>query len=269
MGRYTTSAIVLRRQAYGDFDLIVTALTRDHGKRTFIAKSAKKSTKRFPGILEPFYDLQVAFRSGRRKGMALLEEATLNCAFSEIRSDFTKTALAGYWCECITRWVQEDHQRSDLYDLLLFVLRELALDRISAAVLHVLFQMRFVGQEGLQPVLTQCSRCQTHIDDVAQQYFCVDLAGGGVVCRQCLHHEQGRLQLSKGTLKQLLWMASGDLVKATRARFTPQTLNEATRFLEAFVPYYIGYQPKSLKVLKQIRSQYQTPTHGSSMGRLS
>lgn len=253
MGRHTTSAIVLSRRDYGDFDLIVTALTRDHGKQTFIAKAAKKSAKRFPGILEPFNALQVTFRQGRRKGMAFLEEATLENAFVQIRSDFTKTAYASYWSECVARWVQEGQLRPDLYRLLYFTLHELAEDTISSAVLNVLFQMRFIGQEGLQPVLTQCSHCQTKIEEVAQHYFCVDLARGGVVCQRCPAHDHGRLQLSKGTLKQLLWIASGDLDKAKRVRFTARDLSEATTFLEAFLPYHIGYHPKSLKILNQIR----------------
>ena len=253
MGRHVTSAIVLRRNVYGDFDLIVTMLARDHGKQTFIAKSAKKSARRFPGILEPFNELDIIYRPGRRQGMAILEEATLSHAFGPIRSDFSKTAYASYWCECISRWVQEGHSQPGLYQLLYFVLSELAVSTVSAAVLHVLFQMRFIGQEGLQPVLTQCSHCKTSIDDVAQNQFCVDLKRGGVVCHQCPSHGHAGPKLSKGTLKQLLWIADGDLGKAKRARFTLQALSEATFFLEAFVPFHIGCQPKSLKILKQIR----------------
>jgi DNA repair protein RecO (recombination protein O) len=260
MDRYTTSAIVLRRRDYGDFDLIVTAFTSEYGKRTFIAKAAKKSVKRFPGILEPFNALTLTFRPGRRKGMDFLEEASLNCAFAQIRSDFTKTAYASYWSECIASWVQEEQIQPQLYSLLFFVLQGLADAMIPAGVLNVLFQMRFIGQEGLEPVLAQCSHCCTNIDDVAQDYFCVDLSRGGVVCHQCPTHGQGQLQLSKGTLKQLLWIASGDLDKAKRVRFTSRALSEATLFLEAFVPYHIGYVPKSLKVLKQIRRQTQPIT---------
>ena len=61
----STVGIVLRRREYGDFDLIVTFLTQDHGKITLIAKSAKKSAKRFPGILEPFSQLQISFRKSQ------------------------------------------------------------------------------------------------------------------------------------------------------------------------------------------------------------
>ena len=253
MGRYATSAVVLRRREYSDFDLILTVLSFDYGKQTLIAKSAKKSTKRFPGILEPFNELQIAFRPGRRKGMAILEEATLLKPFGSIRSDFLKTAYASYWVECIATWLEEGRQRGDLYRLLLFVLNELSDTRFPAEVLSILFQMRFIGQEGLQPVLERCSCCRTKLDEMAQQYFCIDLNRGGVVCDQCPPDRHKHLRLSKGTLRQLEWIAGGDLAKALRARFSAPAIAEATAFLESFVPYHMGRRPKSLKILQQIR----------------
>ncbi|MDH3827134.1 MAG: recombination protein O N-terminal domain-containing protein, partial [Desulfobacterales bacterium] len=51
---FSTPAILLRRLDYGDFDLILTFLSLHRGKISLIAKSAKKSKKRFAGILELF-----------------------------------------------------------------------------------------------------------------------------------------------------------------------------------------------------------------------
>ncbi len=253
MSRLTTTAIVLRRRQYGDYDLIVTFLTRDHGARTLIAKSAKKSAKRFPGVLEPFNNLQIAFRESPRKGMGVLEEASMNRTLGHIRSDFTKTAYASYWVECIALWMEEGIIRPDIYGLLEFVLAELDSGSIAADLLNVLFQMRFIGQEGLQPVLERCTCCQMNIDHIIQPDFCVDLGQGGVVCNQCPSGEHRGMRLSKGTLKQLLWVADGAMAKARRARFSVQAMAEATAFLESFVPYHLGKVPKSLRILQQAR----------------
>jgi DNA repair protein RecO (recombination protein O) len=249
----TTSAIVLRRREYGDFDLIVTLLTRDHGKRTFIAKSAKKSTKRFQGVLEPFNDLQVTFRQSKRKGMAVLEEASLVQALGHVRSDFALTAYASYWVECVALWMEEGLVRPDMYDLLAFVLEELDQRRMGSDLLSILFQMRFIGQEGLRPILEHCTCCQLDIDHISQHDFCINLGQGGVVCNQCPTVDHGGMRLSKGTLKQLSWMLDGDLARARRVRFSPRAMAEATTFLEAFVPYHIGKMPKSLRILQQTR----------------
>ncbi|NNK84664.1 MAG: hypothetical protein HKO91_03815 [Desulfobacterales bacterium] len=81
-----------------------------------------------------------------------------------------------------------------------------------------------------------------------------DLTKGGLVCENCCQNISKRITLSKGTIKQLLWIDQGDLAKAKRIRFTPQALNEGLTFLEAFVPFHLGKEPKSLKFLRQIRT---------------
>ncbi|MDM8553033.1 DNA repair protein RecO, partial [Desulfobacterales bacterium HSG2] len=85
MNTFSTSAIMLRRIDFGDYDLIITFLTLDMGKVSVIAKSAKRSKKRFAGILELFSVLQVVCSRGR--GLPVLQEAVLRDPFIKIRSD--------------------------------------------------------------------------------------------------------------------------------------------------------------------------------------
>ena len=94
---FSSPAILLRRLDYGDFDVIITFFTLKRGKLSLIAKSAKKSTKRFAGILELFSVLEVTAGTDRGKGLSVLLEAVLKHPFSAIRADFRKTAYASYW----------------------------------------------------------------------------------------------------------------------------------------------------------------------------
>ena len=75
MPDFSSPAILLRRMDYGDFDVIITFFTLNRGKLSLIAKSAKKSVKRFAGILELFSVLEVVAGSGRNKGLSVLQEA--------------------------------------------------------------------------------------------------------------------------------------------------------------------------------------------------
>jgi DNA repair protein RecO (recombination protein O) len=81
----------------------------------------------------------------------------------------------------------------------------------------------------------------------------VDLARGGLVCESCASNSKGQIYLSKGTIKQFLWIAGGDLEKAQRIRFAPYAVKEGLNFLEAFVPYHLGKNPRSLNFLNKIR----------------
>lgn len=131
---FSTPAILLRRMDYGDFDVIITFFTLHSGKLSLIAKSAKKSTKRFAGILELFSVLEVVAGTGRGKGMAVLQEAVLKQPFSAIRADFKKTAYASYWAELIYNWIEENFKQVSLYYLLEHVLTELDYGRTPEAV---------------------------------------------------------------------------------------------------------------------------------------
>jgi DNA repair protein RecO (recombination protein O) len=83
----------------------------------------------------------------------------------------------------------------------------------------------------------------------------IEIAQGGIACPGCLPATAEPHRLSKGTIKQLLWVAGGDLTRATRIKFSPRALRESQEFLESFVPYHLGRQPRSLRVLRQLRGE--------------
>jgi DNA repair protein RecO (recombination protein O) len=223
------------------------------GKISLIAKSAKKSTKRFAGILELFSLMEVVASTGRGRGLPVLQEATLISPFSAIRNDIHKTAYASYWCELINRWVEENQKQARLFYILKHVLNQLDSGESAAAQISILFQMKLLHLTGHGPNLRQCGRCRKNLEMIQPDQVVFDIAKGAILCDGCSPGAGGHIRLSKGTLKQLIWFESGDLKKASRIRFGTQALKEALDFLETFVPYAMGVQLQSLKFLKQIR----------------
>ena len=253
MSVFSTPAILLHKLDYGDFDLILTFLSLERGKISLIAKSAKKSTKRFAGILELFSLIEVVGSTSRGRGLPVLQEAVLQSPFSTIRDDIKKTAYASYWCELINKWVEENRKQVQLYHLLKHVLNQLDSGVAAASELAILFQMRLLNLSGHKPNLKHCAQCQKQLEMIRRSQVVFDIAKGGILCDECTAGAGSRMRLSKGTIKQLKWVESGDLKKASRIRFGSQALEEGLEFLEAFVPYILGMQPQSLKFLRQIR----------------
>jgi DNA repair protein RecO (recombination protein O) len=250
---FTTPAILLRRLDYGDFDLILTFLSLERGKISLIAKSAKKSTKRFAGILELFSLMEVVASTGKSRGLPVLQEAALISPFSAIRSDISKTAYASYWCELLNNWVEENQKQAPLFYLLKHALSQLDRGAPTTSETSIFFQMRLLRLSGHSPRLSQCGRCRKNLETIQPNAVVFDIAKGAILCDGCSTGASGRIRLSKGTIKQLLWAESGDLKKASRVRFGAQALKEGLEFLEEFVPYTMGKQPQSLKFLRQIR----------------
>ena len=259
MPAFKTSAIILRRVDYGDYDLILTLFSADQGKIAVIAKNAKQSRRRFAGVLELFSLLQVHCSRRREQGLAVLQEAHLIEPFDGLRAQVLKTAYASYWAELVLIWAEEQQPLAPLYDLLVYVLGELSRGVRQAAVLNLVFQMRLLDLAGLCPNLDACCICKTDLEQVAVKVAGFDLPRGGVCCRLCDAQTVQTLCLSRGTIKQLQWIAGGDVARTQRMRFSTQALAEAQAFLEAFVPYHLGREPRSLKFLRQIRNTAAVP----------
>jgi len=250
----TSQGFLIRRLEYGDTDLILTFLTNNHGKISTLAKSAKKSVKRFGGILEFFYLLELIIRPGKGNKPAILQTASLVRPYENIRTNVIHTAYASYWAEIIYHFF-EDHTSQDvIYHLFEFVLEKLNQQSIPADVLHILFQMRFLKESGFQPNFMQCSCCQKSLDQLAGSTCCFDLKKGSIVCQSCLKQERSNfMTLSKGTIKHLIWMNTQELSQTGRLKYSEKAIDESKRFLERFVPFCIGYTPKSLIFLKKIQ----------------
>ena len=253
MSSFSTPAIVLRRIDFGDYDLILNFFTLNSGKISVIAKSAKKSVKRFSGALELFSVLDVVCSSSRGKGLPVLQEAALKQPFSKIRADIVKIAYASYWAELINVWMEDGKKQVQIYQLFQYVLEELDLGYIQQEALSIIFQIRFIKISGFCPDLTRCGNCRIEIEEIKKGKIVFDIIKGCLICDRCSSATLDKIHLSKGTIKQLLWVESGGLKKAGRIRFTKTALSEGLKFLEAFVPYHLGMEPRSLAFLRQIR----------------
>jgi DNA repair protein RecO (recombination protein O) len=248
----SSPAILLRAADHGDFDKIVSCFTLKRGKTSLIAKGAKKSIKRFAGVLELFSLLNIVWTYGRSRGLPVLTEATVVQPFEQIRTDVTRTAYASYWCELVYLWMEEGQKQVSVFRLLEYALDRLNSVALPETVLHIVFQLRFMTISGFSPGLVQCSTCQKPLEDFRKGRVTFDLRRGGLVCEKCARQGSRATPLSPGTVKLLNWIVEGTLKRIDRLRFSEKAIDESLRMLQAFVPYHLGKEPKSLKFLRQI-----------------
>lgn len=262
MSGLVSSSIILRRMDFSEYDYILDFITRDYGKLTAIAKNAKKSKKRFAGILELFSCLEAVFTVPRSNpgGMLLLKEAIITHPFAGIRGDAEKFAYASYWSEMINRWVVRGGFQKDLFPLFFHALNMLDTDPARNEAVSLLFQIRFMALAGMSPEILGCRICHKPLNDIPESQIMFDVAMGGLVCESCVPgiRATASVFISKGAIKQLLWLKEGDLKKAGRIQLTLAATREGSAAMEMFVPFHLATGIKSLRILRCIREWRQS-----------
>lgn len=160
--------IVLRKIKYGESDLVVHGLDSAGEKRSFIARGAAKSRKRFGGgVLEPTHYIAATYQpSPREQSLHTLQEAAVVNDFPGLKSDYSRVELALYMVGLVDRLSHEgDMDLKNLFDLLGNSLS--ACERSSR--LHVLrthFEFKLLAYLGILPPWNDTQIfLQTRIDE--------------------------------------------------------------------------------------------------------
>ncbi len=252
MPHHSSAAILLRTTDHGDYDRIVTFFTLEQGKSTLIAKGAKKSIKRFAGVLELFSVLNLVWTDGRGHGLPVLQEATVLRAFERIRTDVTRTAYASYWCELVYAWMEPSQKQISVYHLLEHTLAQLNSESVPREVLHIAFQLRFMGINGFLPGFESCIACGKPLRRCGPKSIAFDVRRGGVLCQECSPGSPRHTPLSMETVCLLRWVLKAPLEKVNRIKFSGRAIEESCHMLEPFIVYHLGKETKSLRFLKQL-----------------
>ncbi len=148
-------ALVLRSQPHGESDLILSVLTPDHGRISWIVKGGKRSKKRFLNKLEP-YTLLDATWVASRSGLHRLERAETGNLHPELRRDPQRFAAAGVLAEQLHAWTREANPEPETFHL-----GRVALDRLQNDDPRVLpvAVARLLALQGYRPSLDGCATC--------------------------------------------------------------------------------------------------------------
>lgn len=143
-------AIVLKRTKFGESDLIVQMLLSSGAKKSFLARGALKSKKRFAGgALEPTTYLKIQYRDKGDEKLAILEDVQIIDSFALLRTDYDRMEMALDLVRIIYTVAQEGDQASEsLFNLLGHGLRILqTADDIEK--LKIVFVMKLFFQQGV------------------------------------------------------------------------------------------------------------------------
>jgi len=162
-----TAAILLRRTRFSETSLILTWLTLEHGKLKTMAKGALRPKSAFAGVVDLFYETEIAFVRSSRSEIHTLREVVLRNPFDGLRRDYLRVELAAYFVELLEVTTELEHPIPELYDLLrraLVYLENAAPDR--RALTHFESELaRLMGVHNEGNAYAALSRVCHHLPD--------------------------------------------------------------------------------------------------------
>ncbi len=182
MPALSTPAIVLRAVNYGEADRIVTLFGRETGQVSALARSARKSQRRFAGGLGLGAVGVAALRERNGADLFTLESfQTSSGDHITLGADVARMAHAAYAAELVTKLCAPRQADPAVYDWLATMLDRLARGTPTAERLRV-FEVGLLRALGFQPVVDRCAICGTTSREVAFRW---DPDRGGAICWGC------------------------------------------------------------------------------------
>lgn len=156
MNKKSGTFILLKKVRYGESDLIVTGISSQGEKKSFLARSALKSRKRFGGgVLEPLHHVKLTYSDkSEKQQLSVLEEAQIINDFELLKKDYDLLQFGLFAVECVFKVSQEGDNLSDsLYNLLGHCLKNLATENLNyerhIPVLKIQFFLKLLSNQGV------------------------------------------------------------------------------------------------------------------------
>lgn len=177
-----TPAIVLRRVAYGEADLVVTLLGLGTGRVSALARAARKSTRRFAGGLGMGMAGEARLRDRPSAELMILESFDGRRGWPTLSTDLAKTAHAAYALELCDRLCPPRQPETSVFAWLEEFLAHLDAGRATAERLRV-FEIGLLRALGMGPSIDRCAACGRA--DLGDEDVRFSPHAGGVLCRNC------------------------------------------------------------------------------------
>ena len=235
---YKSEAIILKRWDYKEQDRMVRLLTRDHGKVTCRAISARKTTSKLAGHLEPFICTEAFF--ARSKTIDIIAGSNTVTSNARLRQSMEHYAIAGYFVEIVDRWVQERDTDTPVFE---HVQQFLEWENTHEAntLVFVAAVLQLFGLFGYKMDLYNCHSCQKPVKPTGSKFH---FQLWNVECVDCTSPEH-TMPLSAEVIKVLRFLNANDFDTIARLHVPEKQWIELHVFLRALLQYHNGAELKS------------------------
>lgn len=157
-----SEAIVLRTYPLREADLLVTFFTRAEGKVKGVAKSAKKSRRRFGGALELLTMVRVYWEDRERQELARIDSCDVLLSPLSDEVDYGRIVALQHVAEMLDEVMPERESNDTVFRLAWAVLQYLKTGQIWMPLTY--FDLWMVRLLGFLPSFEECIVCGRKLD---------------------------------------------------------------------------------------------------------
>ncbi len=173
-----SEAIILRTYPLREADLLVTLFTRAEGKVKGVAKSAKRSQKRFGGALEPLTCVRAYWQDRGGSELARLESCDVLLSPLSTAIDYPRCVALAHVAEMLDELLPDREANDGIFRLAWAVLQSLETASIWLPITY--FDLWMLRLMGFLPPLDVCIECG---EPLAGQPAFFHALRDGLVCR--------------------------------------------------------------------------------------
>ncbi len=163
-----SEAIVLRTYPLREADLLVTFFTRAEGKVRGVARSAKKSKRRFGGALEPLTWVRVYYEDRERQELARIDSCEVLQSPLADQVSYARAVALAHVAELLDELLPDREANDAIFRLALAALEQLRDDRIWMPLTY--FELWIARLVGFLPELGECMVCGSALNG-SRAYF--------------------------------------------------------------------------------------------------
>ena len=152
-----SEAVVLRSYPLREADLLVTFFTRAEGKVRGVARSAKKSKKRFGGALEPLTQVRVYYEDREGQELARIDSCDILDSPLATAVDYPRAVALGHVAEVLDELLPDREANDAVFRLTVSVLTSLRPGTNWMPLTY--FDLWMVRLVGFLPDLGECIAC--------------------------------------------------------------------------------------------------------------
>lgn len=240
------TGMVLIAKEVGDYDRRLVLLTKERGKLSAFARSARRPNSSLTAACQPFtygkFTIHIGRESNHLQGVEVLNY------FDELKTDFDAIYYGSYFCELADYLTHENLDDREQLKLLYITLRALSKKMVPYPLIRRIYEIRALAIDGEEIQVFSCVKCGKE----AEKYIFSAKQGGLVCVAGCTSKALPKEILDASTVYCLQYILSSPLEKLYTFQVSDVVQSELEWICREYMSEYVDKTFKTVEFLDSL-----------------